>query len=310
MRTLLAVGLLASGCVLPQPRAVTAEPSGLDPIERLGRWDGDSFIEVARGSVPPSHAYVIVHGWAPGWARAVRTDPRLRAWEALDRRGRPFEPWMAHMSRAITETDPHAVVLVYSWLDDAATGRFPLAGRNAYARTDLQGRSLAAALSEAIAPEFVEGSGRVHLIGHSYGARVATLAALSLPKAPRQLTLLDVPDAPMTHITGSQSNLSELLVQLPIGSEDGRTFVDNYVSMVGERYADDVPGVVDVSLTPPYNVFAYRRRHLYGTWFYTESAHHEFGLGWSPLIGSPPAPGCYEQPWGEVELESGCTDLR
>lgn len=302
--------LLASGCVLPQPRTVTAEPSELEPIERLGRWNGETFVAVGRRTVPPSHAYVLVHGWAPGWGRAVLRDPRLRSWEARDRRGRPFEPWTRHMAQAITETDPHAVVLVYSWLDASATSRFLLANRNALSYTDLHGRSLAAALSEATAPEFVERSGRVHLIGHSYGARVATLAAMSLPKAPRQLTLIDVPDAPMTAITGSQSNLGELLRHLRIGSEPGRTFVDNYFSMYGQRYSDDVPGVVDVALTPPYNAFAVRRRHLYGTWFYAESANHEFGLRWSPLIGRPPAPGCYEQPWGEVELESGCGDLR
>ena len=281
MRRLAAtIVLLASGCVLPQPRTVVAEPSELDPIERLGRWDGETFVAVGRQTVPP------------GWGRAVLRDPRLRSWEARDRRGRPFEPWTRHMAEAITETDPHAVVLVYSWIDDAATSRFLLANRNALSYTDLHGRSLAAALSEATAPDFVERSGRVHLIGHSYGARVATLAAMSLPKAPRQLTLIDVPDAPMTAITGSRANLEELLPHLPIGAAPGRTFVDNYFSMYGERYSDAVPGVVDVALTPPFNAFAVRRRHLYGTWFYTESANHEFGMRWSPLIGGrPPAPG-------------------
>ncbi|MEZ4337702.1 MAG: hypothetical protein R3B82_13870 [Sandaracinaceae bacterium] len=310
MRLAAALVLLASGCVLPQPRTIVAEPSQLEPIERLGRWDGDSFIPVTRQSVPPSHTYVLVHGWAPGWGRAVRDDPRLRSWQARDARGFPFEPWMLNMARAITATDPYAVVLAYSWIDDSATSRFVLAQRNALGHTELHGRSLAAALSEATVPEFVEGSGRVHLIGHSYGARVATIAAMSLPKAPRQLTLLDVPDAPMTAITGSRSNLGELLRHLPIGTERGQTFVDNYFSMVGQRYSNEVPGVVDVALTPPYDAFAYRQRHLYGTWFYTQSAHHEYGLHWSPLIGQPPAPGCYEQPWGELELESGCGDLR
>lgn len=310
MRALVAFALLASGCVLPQPRTIEAETSDLEPIERLGRWNGERFVGMERGSLPPSHAYVLVHGWAPGWGRAVLDDSRLRAWEAEDARGRPFEPWMAQMARAITDTDPYAVVLVYSWLDDAATNRFILAQRNAYSHTDLQGRSMAAALSEAFAPDFVEGSGRVHLIGHSYGARVATLAALTLAKAPRQLTLLDGPDAPMTRITGSRSNLSELLARLDVGPDPGQTFVDNYYSMVGDRYGDEVAGVVDVALTPPYGAFAYRQRHLYGTWFYTQSAHHEFGLGWSPLIGHPPAAGCYEQPWGEVELDRGCSDLR
>jgi len=301
--------LLTTGCVLPEPWVVRQEPTQLEPIERLGRWDGESeFVDVTRGSIPPSHTYVLVHGWAPGWSRAVYDDPRLRAWEAVDRRGRRFEPWMRDLAEAITEADPHAVVLVYSWLDAAATNRFVLAQRNASARTGLYGGQLAIALEQAQGADFLEGSGRVHLIGHSYGARVATVAAVQLRKAPRHLTLLDVPDAPMTRITGSQSNLSELLRELPVSDDLGGTFVDNYVSMVGTRYGGEVPGVVDVELSPPYGTFNYRRRHLYGTWFYAQSASHEFGLGWSPLIAEPPRHSCYSQPWGEIELEAGCRD--
>ena len=63
--------------------------SDLEPIERLGRWNGESFVGMERGTLPPSHAYVLVHGWAPGWGRAVLEDSRLRAWEARDRTGRP-----------------------------------------------------------------------------------------------------------------------------------------------------------------------------------------------------------------------------
>ncbi|MBX3272653.1 MAG: hypothetical protein KF729_20500 [Sandaracinaceae bacterium] len=309
MRLIALAMVFVSGC-MPQPRSVRSDSSALEPIERLGRWDGDSFVAVAPSTVPPSHAHVLVHGWAPGWSRAARATPDLRAWEAVDARGRPFEPWMARMARAIVEADPHAVVLVYSWLDHSATSRSPLAQRNALARAEIHGDGLAAALEEAVDPSFFERQGRIHLIGHSYGALVATLAAVRMPKAPRQLTLFDVPDAPMTRITGGHASLALLLSRLPIGGETGQTFVDNYFSMIGERYGDTVPGVVDVALTPPYNLFDYRRRHLYGPWFYTQSAHHEFGMGWSPLIGRPPAPGCYEQPWGEIDLARGCDDMR
>jgi len=310
VRTALVFSLFLSGCVLPEPWAVREEPTELSPLERLGRWDGEStFVDVTAGSIPASHTYVLVHGWAPGWGRAVYEDPSLRAWEAVDRRGRRFEPWLQQMAEAITEADPHSVVLVYSWLDAAATNRFVLAQRNASARTGLYGGQLALGLEQALDEQFLEGSGRIHLIGHSYGARVATVAAVELDKAPRHLTLLDVPDAPMTRITGSQSNLRELLQQLPVSNDAGGTFVDNYVSMVGTRYGRDVPGVVDVALSPPYGTFNYRRRHLYGTWFYAQSARHEFGLGWSPLIAQPPPHPCYSQPWGEIELEAGCPDL-
>ena len=178
------------------------------------------------------------------------------------------------------------------------------------ARTELHGRKLARALEAAQSEDFHSHPGRVHLIGHSYGARVATFAAMNLAEAPRQITLLDVPDAPMTEITGAQADLTELLQQLPIGTHRDDVFVDNYVSMVGRRYAASVPGVVDVALTPPFPAFSYRQRHLYAPWFYSQTVGHGFGLGWSPLIAHrTPAPGCYSQPWGEIDLESGCPDF-
>ena len=310
----LALSLLAPGCVpvpvLPQPTSVrTPSLASLPAVSRLGRWDGERFVPVAPESVPPSHVYALVHGWAPGWSDAVREDPALRSWEARDPEGREFEPWIARLARAIESRDPHAVVLAYSWLDDAATIPFILAQREAWAHTDLHGRLLAEALARGRAPGFIEGAGRTHLIGHSYGARVAALAALYLPKAPQALTTFDPPDAMMTHITGSQLRLADIFRKLPVGRGPGRVFVDNYVSMVGGRYGGEAP-VVDVALSPPYSAFSYRRRHLYPMDFYARTAQREIGLGWSPLIAErPPAPGCFEQPYGQLDLVAGCSGL-
>ena len=84
----------------------------------------ESLVErLLTSSLPPSHVYVLVHGWAPGWGRTVIENRRLRASEAHDSTGRPFEPWMEELARAIQRANPYADVLSYSWLDDAATSR-------------------------------------------------------------------------------------------------------------------------------------------------------------------------------------------
>ncbi|HJL18605.1 MAG TPA: hypothetical protein RMH99_23290 [Sandaracinaceae bacterium LLY-WYZ-13_1] len=309
--------LLAGGCVpvvpvpvLPQPNAVHGEArSDLTPVERLGRWDGERFVPVRAGSVPPSHLYVIVHGWAPGWGRSVVDEPRLRSWQARDGEGQPFEPWVHALARVIEDHDPHAVVLSYSWLDDAGTSRFILAQRNAWAHTDEHGQLMAEGVRHAWREDFIAGAGRMHLIGHSYGARVAALAALYLPKRPQHLTTFDPPDATMTYMTGGQTRLADVLRKLPVGRGRGKVFVDNYVSMVGARYGGSA-AVVDVTLSPPYSAFDYRRRHLYPMDFYARTADRDIGFGWSPLRASrPPAAGCWHQPYGEVALVAGCGGL-
>lgn len=315
----IALGCTLAGCIplpmpWPPPSAPPPERSGsaLGAIERLGRFDGQDFRPVTPGSLPPSHLYVLVHGWAPGWAETARRNPRLRSWEARGEDGRPFEPWVGELSRAIVRADPHAVVLAYSWLDDAATSPILFAQRHAHAHTELHGRWLAEALVQGIADDFITGFGRIHLIGHSYGARVVTLAALYMPKRPQHITLFDSPDAPVTHFTGSQTMLAGLLRKLPLGRGPGSVFVDNYVSMVGTSYHTQ-PGlsaVVDVLLAPPYGVWSYRERHLYPMEFYAQTAELPFGLGWSPLIaGRPPPRGCFQQEYGVLALRRGCPGL-
>jgi hypothetical protein len=251
MRRLIAglVAILAVGCVLPAPRSAQVElrAGSLAPVARLGRWDGERFVAVAPSSLPPSHLRVVVHGWAPGWGRALREAPDLVAWRATDAEGRPFEPWMSALAR-------------------------------------------------------------------SYGARVATEAALAMDAPPAQLTLFDAPDAAVVWVTGSQMQLAELLPSLSMGWGAGRTFVENYVSMVGQRYTSvraDVDGIVEIALAPPHGSFDYRGRHNYPMAFYERTSGTAFGLGWSPLTpgASAPAPGCWEQPFGEIALARGCAGL-
>lgn len=281
------------------------------PIERLGRWDGDTFVRVAPGSVRGGHLYVLVHGWMPGYRAAVdryRGPGVLLAWspEAVDAAGdRSFAAFVP-LAAALTAADPEATVLGFSWIDDSATAMSPFAARRSEARTDLNGQRLAAALRTAVAPSFA-GSGALHLIGHSHGAKVATVAAIAGPKPPAQLTLLDSPENVLARLPGAANHLEGYLPLLPIGRGPGRTFVDSYFSIVGARY-DDHPGlgaVVDVQLLPPRPrdsgaastslsdelTAAFTAAHEYPiSWYATSAQHPEAGVGyaWSPLTGRPP----------------------
>lgn len=213
---------------------------------------------------------------------------------------------------------------MYSWLDDSATVRAPLAERRALGHTSLHGVLLAEAIESALAPEFTRHHGQIQLLGHSYGARVSAVAAAERARVGEpvaQLTLFDAPDAILTHISGSQTNLAAILRHVPLGWGPGRTFVDNYVSVVGRRYAallerDEtgerrpMPEMVDVVLAPPAGQFAYRPRHLYPMAFYERTPGTGVGFDWSPLTGrsAPPTPGCWEQRAPDAPtLVHGCT---
>jgi hypothetical protein len=307
----------ASGCVLrlPAPEPVPPERSGslLAPIERLGRFDGERFHPLEPGSLAASHVYVLVHGWEPGWAPAARAFPRLRSWQLTHGGDPPFEPWVSELGRAILRADANAVVLAYSWFDDAATGAFPLEQRHAFAHTELHGRWLAEALERALEGDVRAHRGRVHLLGHSYGARVVALAALDLARPPDHVTFFDAPDAPMTQLFGTRLRLDEILRRLPIGGGRDRVFVDNYVaSWVGRTY-HQLPGlsaVVDVVLAAPHGELDQRGRHAYPMTFYAQTVGRDVGLGWGPLTtGHHPAPGCFRQVAGRVALARGCPSL-
>jgi hypothetical protein len=289
MRSVLpAMVLLAAGCALtlPPPRSITSAESRerIEPVARLGRWDGERFVEVTPASIPPSHLRVLVHGWTPGGDR-VAARAGVRTWERAIDPDAPVEAWMADLAQTFAARDPHSVVLAYSWLDDSSTRRVPFAERNALAHTAHHGELLAESIGAALAPGFHAGHGAVHLLGHSYGARVAAIAADHLRPRPIQLTLFDAPDAPLTHVSGSGTGLGEVLGTLPIGWGAGETFVDSYVSMVGRRYGhlEGLGQMVEVVLAPPYGAMAYRPRHLYPMAFYAASPGTGFGFDWSPL---------------------------
>jgi len=306
----------------PVARAESLRPAPeVSPIERLGRWDGTTFTPVAPGSVASGDLYVLVHGWAPGYLAAVRRARGpipLLAWSprAVNAQGQGMFTDFLPLAAAIARDDPTATILGFSWLDDAATALSPFDAWKSEARTDLNGQRLAAALGQVLAPGFATDNGRTHLIGHSHGAKVATVAAIALERPPEQLTLLDSPEDALASLPGAANHLDGYLPLLPIGRGPGRTFVDNYFSITGERYGTfpALEAVVDVRLDPAQygdltidNLIA---RHGYPVEWYARSAEDPaagVGFAWSPLIGTPPA--CiacfFRQDWvgpdGEVD---------
>jgi hypothetical protein len=226
----------------------------------------------------------------------------------------------------LVASDPNAVVLAYSWLDDSATSTktitIPIAGysfsipQDAYkseARTAMNGERLAMALQQVLGTHF---QGKLQLIGHSHGSKVATVAAVALTRAanpitPTQLTILDSPesDAGTTGYTGAL--LAEIgatndnwifLNDLAISKvpSSNSTFVDNYISALDEPFTEiTYPGsskglanVVDVNLYDfpdlvhnPLNV------HSYAAFWYAGSSEgtattkgYSTGRKWSPLL--------------------------
>src|SRR5262249_24682620 len=108
------------------------------------------------------------------------------------------------LAYAITQADPKAVVLAYSWIDDSATddalGGIPAHAYLSEAYTALNGTRLADALEQALPTAFHTDGGQLHLIGHSHGSKVATVAADVLTQTGNanfgvaHLTILDSPE--------------------------------------------------------------------------------------------------------------------
>jgi len=308
VRLALLLSALLGGCVpvpLARPAVATESSCGCGPVDRLGRWSEDGVESVLAGDLQHGRVHVIVHGWAPGWHAHV--DESTRSWEA-ERRGEPFDPWMHALARGLTARDPHAVVLFYSWVDDAATSSNLFAQRRAFSRTDLHGELLAEGLDRALDPGFRSRGGQVHLVGHSFGARVVTLAATQMGTPPDHLTLLDAPEGGLAAMTATRVALGDSLRSLPLGHGPGRVFVDNFISQMGVPYGHE-PGltdVVDVHTAPPYGVFQMGPRHVWAAELYARSASTDFGVGWSPLIADASPAGCFTQPFGELTVHPGC----
>lgn len=236
----------APGTSSPLAGVPAADQSNVSPypvLQRLGRWDGTTFQPVAAGSIAVKHAIFLSHGWSPGFLASyqqlqARSATLVTAWTPglVDGSNQTLLQTWVPVAQALQAADPDAAIVLFSWVDQSATGDDPLQVRMPQQATEVNGHRFATAVDQALAPSFYASGGEVHLIGHSFGANVATTAALATARPPRQLTLLDSPETDLTLLAGAKNDLRYKLPRLDIGRGPGQTFVDNYVSYVGIPY--------------------------------------------------------------------------
>lgn len=283
----------------PAPNGVPSAPqTNVSPYplgQRLGRWNGTTFVPVAPGSITGGDLVVMTHGWAAGLLETYEgvqasSSDLVTMWNPAmidPKTQQPSITLFAELASSLQNADPNSTVLMYSWVDQSATDMSALAASAPERATEINGHRMATVIDQSLAPRF---NGLVHLIGHSFGANVATTAALALSTPPRQLTLFDSPEVNLARISGAKNDLRYKLSRLDIGRGADQTFVDNYISLVGEPYAG-YPGlgqIVDVHLDPPSSDPGVDK-HQYPIGWYADSAQNRssgVGLWWSPLIGA------------------------
>jgi hypothetical protein len=280
-------------------RAATPPSPDIQPIQRLGLWNGTTYQSITKpGTITKGHLYVLVHGWQTGLLDAVNSFPGpgpLLIWDpqAVTPTGQSdLGIWLAPLAQALTKVDPKAVVVAYSWLDDAATGSSLAQAKDAESETVPNGQQLGTVLNQALSPSFTASGGEIHVIGHSFGSKVATIASLALKTRPRQLTLMDSPDIALVAAVGAKNNLVPYLQKLKIGRGSGQVLVDNYTSIFGCAYNQQkgLNQIVDVRLVPSqYSTTQIQEKHLYPPkWYAAAALDPSAGVGpeWSPLLGT------------------------
>jgi hypothetical protein len=306
-----------------------------------------------------TNIYVIAHGWAPGFKDMVNdngtaTNP-LKWWQTLDTSlmgspGAPASPEMFYSSigdgiqispsglaYAITQADPKAVVLAYSWIDESATDQLlstiPEDAFLSEAYTAMNGQRLANALEQALPSNFNAHGGNLHLIGHSHGSKVATVATLALDNTGTadyhvaQLTILDSPEdgSYLVRQSDSANNLWFFLGGLQINHTNPsstQTFVDHYISEFDtldgviqgvdpfntNQTTSSLQQIVDVNLNGRVLFYAtnFGDLHAYAfNWYaggsqaWTQNPKPTVADQWSPFVkaGNLPTAGSYKQTW-------------
>jgi hypothetical protein len=310
-------------------------------LERLGRWTGGSkpvpadpsgsFQPVAAGSLgggsSPVTIYVVAHGWAPGYRAAVEQQGGNLLWWGA--KANVNQVWASYWSwspvtaplsppfpvsngllPSIAAWDPGAVILAYSWIDESATDGGYSNTDEVYqseAYTNTNGIRLANALEQAIVPSFWDSpTGQLHIIGHSHGSKVATVATLTLQSWNRRvarLTILDAPESEGTLAINAANLLGFYLEPMKIANPSydcaAGTFVDNYASYFGVAYSGtkNLQSIVEVALAPSQLYYGDDPgdQHSYAAAFYAGAAAGSQAQG-TPLLGLawPPPPAVYQ----------------
>lgn len=280
---------------------------------------------LAFGSTP-ANVYFIAHGWAPGFAQSVLVQSTpgkpLTWWETPKYPSSlvpptAASPWMFEgadkvsvegLAQSIVDADPQAQIILYSWIDNSGTpasGEISLANAaniegdipylsQSEAYTQLNGLRMAEAIKSALGAEFFQNKGLLHLLGHSHGTRVATVATLALQSGSvpvTQLTTMESPEAgPLNaNITGlangrnflwyylQQLNLTKSPLVGNTRTPAAGTFVDNYWSVfgVGMPFSgySGLGSIVDVALnSSPVYGFNPVSAHSYPPSWYAQTA--------------------------------------
>lgn len=328
-------------------------------LERLAQYlpkDTDhptgQFVPVTAGSITgDKNVYYISHGWAPrhrAWVDKYIGSHVLKWWETAGYNNTaypapspnpgPDSTWLysgytaggitvspeGGLAAQILKADPKAVVIAYSWIDDSATtaalkNNVPQQAYLSEALTNINGLRLAEAVKESLGAGF---SGKIHLMGHSHGSKVVSIAAVALQQAAGhkadQLTIFDSPESVETDELNATNYLWNFIPQLNVSKTPGvGTFVDNYFSAFGVNYSpmevgNDTPlgNVVDTQLFAfPYSHFYYTDPgdwHAYPPAWYaqannqpTTDGYTAGGFAWSPLLGNDPSSieATWEQAW-------------
>jgi hypothetical protein len=336
-------------------------------LQRLARYVPISpsnprgqYIPVGAGGIEPGkNVYFVAHGWAPGyrdWVDSCTSGHVLKWWETAgfgDQSCPPPNPspgpdsvWMfdeysedevqisprGGLAQAILDADPSAVVIAYSWIDDSATttaldNSIPKEAYLSEALTNVNGLRLAEAVRQALGANY---GGKVHLLGHSHGSKVVTLAAVALQDSPgyqvNQLTVFDSPESEPTDELSASNFLWHFLQQLNV-SKSGTTgmFVDSYFSAFGDAYATmEIDGQMPLGNVVDTQLFAFPYSetldtdpgdwHAYPPAWYAQSTKvpctvpgdTNGGLSWSPLLGFNPSglAAEWEQAWSRFNFST------
>jgi hypothetical protein len=292
-------------------------PKQVPALQRLGLFKPGSpgaFVPVTGPSNPSGHVYFVTHGWAPGYLDAVKKmqsegkfplawDPNLK-----NKDGQPYDDgWFQRVSQSILNTDPGATVFFFSWVDWSATSSL-FDPQNAQKNTDMAGNTLTAAVRAALNAGFPPG--RLHLLGHSYGSKVVTVASREIK--PAHVTLFDSPEGRLIGFLGAANKLylPIYLPAIPPSRAPGGTFVDNYYSFFGICYndrANTLKPIVDFKLVAQIcSRIDLGCKHAYPMTFYPQASAgpgKNLGLWWSPLLGNQfeTLQPDYEQTWKDAK---------
>ena len=287
----------------------------------------------------PVHLYIVAHGWAPGSRKEFNKAGGDLQWWSSDA---PIKyqgslewqsSWAWTGTKGTKDDDleispngllqtiqeyaqkqsPEAetIILAYSWMDNSATVAVgPVwnsweAASQSESYTNLNGMRLADAIKQATTNNFFANpKNKLHLIGHSHGSKVATVATLELQKQNlpvQHLSIFDSPENELTYTNNSANLLgfyfNKMKITPPASSFNHRSlFVESYISMFGFGYlglsGSNINNVVQVGLDSDgvFKTIDASNRHSYAAIWYSNAwnvshskKYPSLGLGWPPV---------------------------